>query len=629
MRKWVILLVLGLALLPGLRPLAAQEAGEQDGPVQVLHGRIEPGQIILYKLPDLRQGQRLYVTMQTQSGNLDPIVGLVHGDVDPEALEADFEEALTRAVTQGEDPFTAVNRLRNEYFLAWDDDGSGGLAAALEAVIPEDGDYRLMAAGSFSALGGSTFGDYELTMGLDVPLVLLGEAAPTNDSIAFLDTAVTPVNAGVEEITGTLSPDNSETFVELNPVKAGDTLYVYIETVSGDLNPALLLTNFAQKPLRSNNLNGDAGKVTLEYTFPTDAEKYRLYILNCCGEELTSPSEYRLLVSLNDPVVLSGAADPGGKNVVREPEEVKIGFKLEQMIDMDQQREILSAVIGLRLEWHDPTLAFNPETCRCNFKTLTKPEFDALLLEKDAIWPDFTILNQQGPRWAQNKLIVVSSSGDVIYFERFTTDLQVDFDFAQFPFDTQSFILHVDSIYPAEYYIFSNLEDFTQISPDNGEDEFILSDHETQVSNVTTSAGTYSSRFTFSFSAPRHLDYYMFRIFVPVLLIILVSWVTFFLKDYRHRIEIASANLLLFIAFSFSLADNYPRLGYMTFLDAIMAIMFVVNSLVIVYNVWLKRLEMNEEGEKADRIDSIMDWAYPILYLVLLAGLIWWYFYRV
>jgi len=626
MRKWIILLVLGLFLLPGLRPLAAQEGEEQDGQVQVLPGRIEPGQIILYKLPDLRQGQRLYVTMQTQSGDLDPIVGLVHGDVDPEALEADFEEALTRAVTQGEDPFTVINRLRDEYFLAWDDDGSGGLAAALEAVIPEDGDYRLMAAGSFSALGGQTFGDYELTVGLDAPLVLSGEAEPTGDEIVFLDTAVTPVNTGVEEITGTLSPDNSETFLELNSVAAGDTFYAYIETVSGDLNPALLLTNFAQKPLRSSNLNGDADKVMVEYTFSTNAEKYRLYILNCCAEELTSPSEYRLLVSLNDPVVLSGAADPGGKNVVREPEEVKIGFKLEQMIDMDQQREILSAVISLRLEWHDPALAFNPETCQCNFKTYTKPEFDALLLEKDVIWPDFTILNQQGPRWAQNKLIVISSSGDVIYFERFTADLQVDFDFAQFPFDTQSFILHVDSIYPAEYYIFSNLEDFTQISPDNGEDEFILSDHETQVSNVTTSAGTYSSRFTFSFSAPRHLDYYMFRIFVPVLLIILVSWVTFFLKDYRHRIEIASANLLLFIAFSFSLADNYPRLGYMTFLDAIMAIMFVVNSLVIVYNVWLKRLEMNDEAVKADRIDSIMDWAYPILYLVLLTGLVWVYF---
>ena len=629
MRKWVLLLVLGLFLLPGLRPLAAQEEGEQDGQVQALHGRIEPGEIILYKLPDLRQGQRLYVTMQTQSGNLDPIVGLVGGDVDPEALEADFEEALTRAVTQGEDPFTAVNRLRDEYFLAWDDDGSGGLAAAMEAVIPEDGDYRLMAAGSFSALGGNTFGDYELTVGLDAPLVLSGEAEPTHDGIAFLDTAVTPVNVGVEEITGTLSPENSETFVELNPVKAGDTFYAYIETVSGDLNPALLLTDFAQKPLRSSNLNGDTDKVTLEYTFPTAVEKYRLYITNCCGETLTSPSDYRLLVGLNDPVVLSGAADPGGKNVVREPEEVKIGFKLEQMIDMDQQREILSAVIGLRLEWHDPALAFNPETCQCNFKTLTKPEFDALLLEKDIIWPDFTILNQQGPRWAQNKIIVISSSGDVIYFERFTTDLQVDFDFAQFPFDTQSFIIHVDSIFPAEYYTFSNLEDFTQISPDNGEDEFILSDYETQVSNVTTSAGTYSSRYTFSFSAPRHLDYYMFRIFVPVLLIILVSWVTFFLKDYRHRIEIASANLLLFIAFSFSLADNYPRLGYMTFLDAIMAIMFVVNSLVIVYNVWLKRLEMNEEAEKADRIDSIMDWVYPVIYLALLTGLVWLYFYRI
>jgi hypothetical protein len=81
-------------------------------------------------------------------------------------------------------------------------------------------------------------------------------------------------------------------------------------------------------------------------------------------------------------------------------------------------------------------------------------------------------------------------------------------------------------------------------------------------------------------------------VFVPILLIKMVSWITFFLKDYGRRIEVSTANRLLFIAFSWRLAENYQRLGYLTFLDAVMAIMFVVNVLVVVYNVWLKRMEM-------------------------------------
>ena len=106
----------------------------------------------------------------------------------------------------------------------------------------------------------------------------------------------------------------------------------------------------------------------------------------------------------------------------------------------------------------------------------------------------------------------------------------------------------------------------------------------------------------------------------------IISWVTFFLKDYTRRIEVAAGNVLLFIAFSFSLADNYPRLGYLTFLDAVMAVTFIVNTAVVVYNVYLKKLESNDEAEKADRIDSILDWAYPLMFIALIGVCVWVYF---
>ena len=119
----------------------------------------------------------------------------------------------------------------------------------------------------------------------------------------------------------------------------------------------------------------------------------------------------------------------------------------------------------------------------------------------------------------------------------------------------------------------------------------------------------------------RNLNYYLLQIFVPILLIAAVSWITFFLRDYGRRIEVASANLLLFIAFSFTLSDNYPRLGYATLLDAVMVIMFVVNALVVVYNVWLRRLEMRGQGELAERIDNYLDWFYPLSYVVAAVAL--------
>jgi len=137
------------------------------------------------------------------------------------------------------------------------------------------------------------------------------------------------------------------------------------------------------------------------------------------------------------------------------------------------------------------------------------------------------------------------------------------------------------------------------------------------VSSVISSRADPTSRFTFHFSAPRYKMYYLFRIFIPILLIISVSYITFFLKDYTRRIEVATGNLLLFIAFSWSLAEDYPRMGYLTFVDAIMAITFVINTLVVIYNVYLKWLETHDRLEQADRIDRVADWIYPVGYVVL------------
>ena len=50
------------------------------------------------------------------------------------------------------------------------------------------------------------------------------------------------------------------------------------------------------------------------------------------------------------------------------------------------------------------------------------------------------------------------------------------------------------------------------------------------------------------------------------------------------------------------------------------------NALVVVYNVWLKRLEMRGQGSLAERVDKVLDWAYPLAYIVLFGFVIGWFF---
>jgi hypothetical protein len=91
-----------------------------------------------------------------------------------------------------------------------------------------------------------------------------------------------------------------------------------------------------------------------------------------------------------------------------------------------------------------------------------------------------------------------------------------------------------------------------------------------------------NSRFSFEFTAARHLLYYLIRILLPIAIIIVLTYIPFLLTDYGKRADIASANLLLFIAFNFTIAGDLPRLGYLTLLDALLMTTFVMSGLTVI-----------------------------------------------
>jgi hypothetical protein len=583
--------------------------------VQEVYGSLAPGEADVYLLSGLKKGQLLNVFMENISGNIDPFLSILPRDEATRENLEKFREAIAELAATSATPLLELPALRDQYALAWDDDSGPGYSAALQFTIPDDGDYSLLAGSSLSAAGRATYGDYRLLISLDDPQVLTGAAVPTGAVIAVPQSEALATEL-IQEYRGSLNQEKPSILLKLADLNPGDALSVHLEALSGDLKPILMLRDYGDKPILVANLSGEQPSAALQTSFPEGASNYYLEIAAASpGGQLTS-GDYRLLVGLNAPQVFENQGQPNSESLLALPIPVKVGLKLQQIVNIDQPNEIMTDVGTLKLEWTDPALAFDPDDCNCAKRVYTENSYNKFLEDVKGRWPDFTFFNQQGNRWTQNRLIEIESNGHVTFLERFSTNFQIDFDWTKYPFDSQEFYIKLDMLYPEENYIFTPLDGFNEIDPQHGEDEFKLTDFDTEISSVTSSSNTPTSRFTFHFSAPRNLEYYIFRIFVPILLIISVSYVTFFLKDYSRRIEIATGNLLLFIAFSFSLGDNYPRMGYLTFLDAIMAITFLINTLVVVLNVYFKWLEGKGEREKADRLEAPWNYIYPLAYLV-------------
>jgi len=296
---------------------------------------------------------------------------------------------------------------------------------------------------------------------------------------------------------------------------------------------------------------------------------------------------------------------------------VEIGLKVEQITGINQQAENFSAVVSLFARYSDPLLAYRPGPDEPGFRMYRQESFYKLVEDRGSRWPEIVMLNQQGRQDLTSRAVAVLPNGIVIFFSRFTTSFQApDFDFRRFPFDHQRFHIRSQLVLPREIFHFVPMPDTSGIGAQLGEEEWIIYDVTESITTTSSLTGLPSSEFVLSFSGHRHLLYYFMRIFLPMLIILLVSWFTFQLKDYVKRIDLGITTLLLFIAFNFTVSSDLPRLGYITTMDALMTGAFVITGIVLMFNVYLRRLQTGGQESNAARLDKLAVWGYWPAYIM-------------
>jgi hypothetical protein len=288
-----------------------------------------------------------------------------------------------------------------------------------------------------------------------------------------------------------------------------------------------------------------------------------------------------------------------------QPTHVTVGLRLLDVTAIEDTSQSITADFVISQTWTDPRLtAF--EGCQFSLSEVWNPQIDIINAGRL-----FTRLTKQ---------VDVHESGRVRYLQRYQGALVFRYDAHQFPFDRHDIVITLLSLQYGEKDVRIIID---EVFTGRKSDEFNVPDWKiTQVqANITSEPidafKRNNSAYDFSISAKRRSAYYIWKIILPLILIVLMSWTVFWIDpaQFGPQIGMSATSMLTLIAFQFAMANILPHLSYYTLMDK-----FIVGSTIIVFlslieSVTTSYLVSIQKKEAAMRIDRICRWTFPAVFV--------------
>jgi hypothetical protein len=280
--------------------------------------------------------------------------------------------------------------------------------------------------------------------------------------------------------------------------------------------------------------------------------------------------------------------------------------------EIDSAKQTFTANFFVMVRWQDDRLAH--------------PGPGIKVLGMDEAWsPQFQFTNQQRVTKTFPEELLVTPSGEVIYRQRLWGTFSQRLDLADFPLDTQVFTVQMVAAQP---FVFTDqlvmVEDLEY--PSGLAPGFSIPDWDVGVWQTTE--GDYNPlgqplgvpSYSLSFWAQRHVGYYLLKIMLPLLLIVMMSWIVFWIdpKEMGTQISVSVTSMLTLIAYRFMVGSTVPKVSYLTKLD-----LFILAATLLVFTTLLEAvvtgtLARKERVELARGIDRVARVVYPSALLCVL-----------
>ena len=290
------------------------------------------------------------------------------------------------------------------------------------------------------------------------------------------------------------------------------------------------------------------------------------------------------------------------------PTQVSVGIYMNDLTEISDPNQTLTGDFGVALTWTDTRLG-HLEGCEISL---------------DDIWsPGLAFFNSGRLFTSRPREVGIGPGGSVTYAQRYYGTMASYHNLQDFPIDTQAFRI---SLLPFEW----TDEDIEMVVDEtvtgrrellNISDWGIESVHAVIRREPAPARNAFVPYYDFVIKAERITGYYLWKVMLPLCLIVVMSWSVFWISPelYGPQIGLSATSMLTLIAFIFATTNMVPELGYFTLLD-----LFIGGSTILVFLAMLESLTVTylvsaDSKATARSIDYWCRIAFPLLFFALIA----------
>jgi hypothetical protein len=201
-------------------------------------------------------------------------------------------------------------------------------------------------------------------------------------------------------------------------------------------------------------------------------------------------------------------------------------------------------------------------------------------------------------------------------------------DLRFFPFDEQTLQIHFKFLgYGVDEVRFEPVEEFSRLLPQRGNPvgnagwavgDFAVSAGEDQSAIAGAQAVGQGSTLRIDVAAERRSGYLIRVVVLPLMLIVALSWVVFWMdrESLGNRMDISFIALLTVVAFQIMVEQALPAIPDLTLMAGFLAINYLLLAATIVVNLRVDQLDRAGRQADGDVLDLRCRWMFPVLYFV-------------
>lgn len=299
-----------------------------------------------------------------------------------------------------------------------------------------------------------------------------------------------------------------------------------------------------------------------------------------------------------------GALDrPGETGAVR----VDVGVFLIDVSAVDDAEQSFTADLFVSLRWRDPRLGATVAGCRLPFGKIWHPQLD--------------IVNRRFAKRFYEESVQVDGNGEVSYRQRLQGEFSSAVDLRHFPFDRQELSVTIASFGygPEDVELVvdeprtGRRQTFSVAGWRLGETEARLGTERLEIQERDL------VRLDLLIEAERDVGFYLWKIFLPLTLIVFMAWTVFWIDPSQlgPQIGVSTASVFTLIAFLFSLTHLMPRVSYLTRADRFVLLSTVLVFLALAEAILTSRLAQRGHQQLSLRLDHWARATYPLLFALL------------